>query len=102
MRWFSVYDLSKGSWRAGHSHKKCEQFIILIRGEINIVLDDGQNKFDLRLNKPSLALHVKPFIWDFFYGQSEDATLMVFASDLYDSHDYIDSYEEFLQLTNTN
>jgi hypothetical protein len=67
-----------------------------VRGAVTVVVDDGRQREEFRLDSPVLGLHVPPRVWATQYGYSTDAALLVFASDPYDAADYIRDYDEFL------
>ena len=52
------------------------------------------------MEKPYEGLYVANNIWREMFDFSEDAVLMVFASELYDESDYIRDYDEFLAMVN--
>lgn len=54
------------------------------------------------LNRPNLGLHVPPMIWATEYKYSQDAVLLVLASDIYKAEDYIRDYDLFLQEVKEN
>jgi len=62
-----------------------------------VVVDDGQNRAEVILNRPNLGLQVSPMVWATEYKYSADAILLVFASDIYDADDYIRDYDQFLK-----
>ncbi len=95
-RFFITYDVPGRQARGEHAHKKCIQFLICTHGSVSVVLDDGQNRSEVNLNKPSLGLYIPPMVWATQYRHSENATLLVFASHPYESEDYIRNYDEFL------
>lgn len=49
------------------------------------------------LEKPYEGLYVANNMWREMYDFSDDAVLMVLASELYDENDYIRNYDEFLE-----
>lgn len=61
--------------------------------------DDGTNRSEVLLDRPSVGLHLEPMTWGIQYRYTPDARLMVLASHPYDNEDYIRSYDEFLQLS---
>jgi acetyltransferase-like isoleucine patch superfamily enzyme/dTDP-4-dehydrorhamnose 3,5-epimerase-like enzyme len=95
-RWFLVHDVPTPEVRGEHAHRVCEQFLVCVSGAVSIVVDDGERRAEVRLDAPSLALHVPPLIWATQYHYTPDARLMVFASHEYDAGDYIREYDEFL------
>ncbi|HFC30684.1 MAG TPA: WxcM-like domain-containing protein, partial [Oceanospirillales bacterium] len=87
--------------RGVHAHKKLEQLIIAVSGSFDITIDDGENRNTIRMDDPSKGLYICPMIWREIDNFSEDAVLMVLASTLYDSEDYIHDYDAFIKYKNT-
>lgn len=98
-RVFYLYDIPSGESRGAHAHRKCHQFIIAVSGSFEVVLDDGNNKRTVVLNRPFYGLHIPPGIWAAEQGFSSGSVCLVLASDMYDDSDYIRNYEEFLKYT---
>lgn len=96
-RFFVVFDVPTPEVRGQHAHRKCHQFLICLKGSCRILLDNGRNRRDLLLDRPTLGVHMPPMIWGTQYNYTSDAILMVFASDHYDPGDYIRAYEDFLK-----
>jgi hypothetical protein len=48
------------------------------------------------LDKPQIGLYLPPLTWGIQYRYSQDAVLLVFASDYYDADDYIRDYTDFV------
>lgn len=97
-RYFLVYDVPTADTRGEHAHHKCQQFLIAVRGSIHVVVDDGETREEITLDRPNMGLYLPPKIWGIQYKYSTDAMLLVFASDYYDSDDYIRDYGEFVRL----
>ena len=95
-RFFMVHGVSSKEVRGEHAHRRCHQFLICINGSCSFVADNGYQKIEIELDKPSKGIHLPPMIWGVQYKYSPDATLLVFASDYYDPDDYIRSYNEFI------
>ena len=74
-----------------------EQILICIHGSCKIKLDNGKEKKIVHLEKPYEGLYVANNMWREMYDFSEDAVLMVLASEIYNEEDYIRSYEDFLR-----
>ncbi len=100
-RYFSVFDVPSKEVRGEHAHKECHQFLICIKGSCHVVADDGKHRQEFILDKPNKGVYLPPLVWGVQYKYSEDAVLMVFASDHYDSNDYIRNYSDFLEIVNT-
>ncbi len=95
-RYFLVYDVPSEHVRGEHAHRACHQFLICVRGRIEVAADDGRRREELILDRPNLGLHVPPMVWCTQSNYSSDAVLLVFASEHYDPDDYIRDYCEFL------
>ena len=96
-RIYYMYGTGHGVRRGYHAHKKLKQILICVHGECRIHLDDGSSKKEIHLSKPYEGIFLKNNIWREMYGFSEDAVLLVLASELYDENDYIRDYNEFLK-----
>lgn len=96
-RVFCVYNVPSVRVRGEHSHKECHQYLVCIHGAVSVVLDDGFNRAEYRLDRPWIGLYVPPGIWGIQYKYTPDAVLMVFASHEYNADDYIRDYDTFLQ-----
>lgn len=92
-----VYDVPNEEVRGEHAHKTLHQYLICLRGNIDIIVDDGKNSAEINLTPMKVGLYIKPRVWSVQYKFSEDAILLVFASDKYNSDDYIRNYDEFLK-----
>lgn len=97
-RYFLVYDVPTADTRGEHAHHKCHQFLIAVRGSIRVVVDDGETREEITLDRPNMGLYLPPKTWGIQYKYSADAMLLVFASDYYDSDDYIRDYGDFVRL----
>lgn len=99
-RVYYMYDTVEGVIRGKHAHKSLEQILVCIHGSCKILLDDGTEKKVVPLEKPYEGLYVPNNMWREMYDFSEDAVLMVLASELYDEKDYIRDYDEFIAYLN--
>lgn len=100
-RVYYMFDNVNNVRRGYHSHKTLEQILICVNGSCKIHLDDGHDCADVELSTPHRGLYIGPNMWREMYDFSEDAVLMVLASELYDENDYIRNYRAFLELVNT-
>lgn len=97
-----MYDTGKGVRRGLHAHKSLEQILICIHGSCKILLDNGNEKKIVPLEKPYEGLYIANDMWREMYDFSPDAVLLVLASDFYDEKDYIRDYNEFLTFVQGN
>ena len=96
-RYFMVFGVPSMETRGEHAHKVCHQFLICVGGSCSVVADDGFNREEFALTGPHMGIHLPPMVWGIQYKYSKDAVLLVFASEYYDSDDYIRDYTEFLK-----
>ena len=96
-RIFYTYTVPEGSVRGEHAHKRCEQFLISLRGVLTVRVDDGCGHVDeIALDTPSKGLWLPHGCWGEQSGHSADNILLVLASLPYENADYIRSYDEFI------
>jgi acetyltransferase-like isoleucine patch superfamily enzyme/dTDP-4-dehydrorhamnose 3,5-epimerase-like enzyme len=99
-RYFLVFDVPSKEVRGEHAHKMLKQFLVCIKGSCSVVVDDGREREEVTLNTPGIGLYMPPMVWSTQYKYSNDAVLLVLASDVYDADDYIRDYQEFSKMTN--
>jgi dTDP-4-dehydrorhamnose 3,5-epimerase-like enzyme len=96
-RVYYLYDVPGGSERGGHAHKELQQLIIAMSGSFDVILDDGNNKKRVHLNRSYSGLYVCPMIWRELDNFSSGSVCMVLASNYYDEADYYRDYAEFIR-----
>lgn len=96
-RVYFLYETKQGVRRGFHAHKSLEQILICIHGKCKVLLDNGEEKKIVSLEKPYEGLYIANDIWREMYDFSPDAVLLVLASDFYREEDYIRDYEQFKQ-----
>ena len=101
-RYFLVYDVTSQQIRGEHAHRTLHQFLICVHGSCHVVADDGSTRQEFVLDHPFLGLHLPPMTWAVQYKYSQDAVLLVLASDSYSAADYIRDYDEYLALRKSN
>lgn len=95
-RAFYIYDVPAGASRGEHAHRRTEQFFIAVAGDVDIRLDDGQLEEEHHLSDATTGLYVPAGIWGTMSDFSDDAILLVLASEPYDEDEYIRDYGEYL------
>ncbi len=95
-RYFLIFDVPGQEIRGEHAHRQCQQFLVCVKGHCSVVVDDGQRRAGILLDRPNFGLYIPPMVWGIQYHYSADAVLMVLASQIYDAQDYIREYEQFL------
>jgi len=93
-RIFYIYGVDS-SVRGGHRHHKTVQAAVCIQGSCTILNDDNLTTQHFRLDTPDKCLILEPKDWHQMYDFSENAILMVLASEYFDQNDYIfDRYSQ--------
>ena len=87
-RIFYIYGVDN-SVRGGHRHHKTRQAAICIQGSCHIYNNDGEKESSFLLDKPNKCLIIETQDWHTMDLFSEDAILMVLASEYFDENDYI-------------
>ncbi len=101
-RFFMVHEVPSEDVRGEHAHRTCEQVLTILSGSVVVLIDDGVNREQVSLTDPSVALYIPTMVWGTQFNFSSDAILGVFASEPYDSGDYIRTYDEFQVLVSKN
>ncbi|MCI8770864.1 MAG: WxcM-like domain-containing protein [Lachnospiraceae bacterium] len=98
-RVYFMYETKSDIHRGFHAHKNLEQILICIHGSCKVRLDNGLEKKVVSLEKPYEGLYISNDMWREMYDFSEDAVLLVLASDFYHEEDYIRDYDEFIEFS---
>lgn len=96
-RVYYMYNTCSGIVRGRHAFKSLQQIFVCIHGSCKIKLDNGRETKVVIMEHPYEGLFVPNHMWREMYDFSEDAVLMVFASELYDESNFIREYDEFLK-----
>jgi dTDP-4-dehydrorhamnose 3,5-epimerase-like enzyme len=96
-RVYYLYDIPGGEERGGHAHRELQQLIVAVSGSFDVVLDDGNVKRTITLNRPYQGLLIVPGIWRELNNFSSGSVCLVLASNKYDEADYIREYQSFLE-----
>lgn len=96
-RIYYIYDVPGETKRGMHAHKKLQQVLWCPYGEIEVILDNGEEKTRYLLDSPEKTLLVLKGYWRDMNWKKEGSVLCVAASDYYNEDDYIRDYDEFLK-----
>lgn len=94
-RIFYLYDIPGGANRGAHAHYDLDQLIIAVSGSFDVIIDDGEFRKRVSLNRPHMSLHIKPGLWTELDNFSAGSICLVLASHEYDEADYIRDYQIF-------
>jgi hypothetical protein len=96
-RVYYLYDVPGGGERGGHAHKNLSQLIIAMSGSFDVILDDGENRKRVHLNRSYQGLFVCPMIWRELDNFSSGSVCLVLASNLYSEDDYFRHKHDFMK-----
>ncbi len=96
-RYFVVLDVPSKEVRGEHAHRTLHQLLVCLTGSVSVVADDSVHRQEFVLDSPELALYIPPMVWAVQYRYTSSALLLVLASDVYDSQEYIRDYDQFLK-----
>lgn len=100
-RVYYVFGTQHGAIRGLHAHKELKQVAIAMHGSCRFILDNGETREDVILNRPDQGLLIDSCMWREMHDFSDDCVLVVLASEHYDESDYIRDYEEFVKCVNS-
>ena len=95
-RIFYLYDIPGGESRGGHAHHSCHQLLVAASGSFEVLLDDGNTKRQVLLNRPDIGLFIPAGLWASEVNFSSGAICLVLASLEFNEEDYIRDYEKYL------
>jgi hypothetical protein len=70
--------------------------MIALSGSFDVILDDGEQRKVVSLNRSYFGLYVPKMIWRYLENFSTNAVCMILASLPYSEEDYIRDYKEYL------
>jgi dTDP-4-dehydrorhamnose 3,5-epimerase-like enzyme len=76
--------------RGGHRHKRTVQALVCVHGSCTIDWDNGKQSGSIDLSSPDHLLVLLPEDYHIMRNFSDDAVLLVLASEYFDNDDYID------------
>lgn len=94
-RVYWIFDTLPNEDRGMHAHRNMEQIIVAMDGACQFVLDDGEKRETVWLNRPDQGLYIGKNMWREMKHFSYGCKLMILASDYYDEKEYIRNYDEF-------
>lgn len=94
-RVFYMYGSDPSIKRGNHANRYTQFVLINVSGSSKVLVDDGQKKEVIVLDKPRMGLYLGPMIWKEMYDFSPDSVLLVLASEHYIEGEYIRDYNDF-------
>jgi dTDP-4-dehydrorhamnose 3,5-epimerase-like enzyme len=97
-RVYYLFGTREGVERGFHAHKRLRQLMICVRGRCKIILDDGNQRSEMSLDRPSIGLYIAGPVWREICEISQDCVILVLADEYYDENDYVRNYDDFLRM----
>jgi len=97
-RTYYISDVSPDKKRACHAHKNSQRVLSAINGSCKVSLSDGEIKQTFDLNSPNKAVYFDKLIWCELGDFTENAIILVLASEPYYEEEYIRNYDDYLEI----
>lgn len=98
-RVFWIYDVPPEAERGGHAHRTCTELLFAVKGSFDVELTYGDEKVNVRLDRPNQSVLIRPMVWCRLHNFSPDFVGVCLASQGYLADGYIHSFEQFLAET---
>ena len=97
-RVYYIFGVRNEVRRGFHSHINLRQMLICVSGSVKILTKTPYEEEITELNDPRQGLYIGPMVWREMYDFSQDAVLLVLASEYYDEADYLRNYQIYERL----
>lgn len=94
-RVFWIYDVPGGEKRGGHAYKRSEELIVALSGSFDVMLDDGDTREVVHLNRSYNGIYVPKMVWRELSNFSTNSVAMIMSSTVYNPDDYVRDYNDF-------
>ena len=95
-RAFVVSGVPVGATRGVHAHRVCHQYLVLVRGRVQVELSDGDQSEMVNLSLSGSGVLIPAMNWGSQTYLAPNSEVIVFASHHYDSEDYIHDFRDFI------
>jgi hypothetical protein len=96
-RVYYLYDVPGGAERGGHAHRELQQVIVAVMGSFHVILDDGERRKNVTLNRAYYGLYVPSLMWREVVAFSSGGVCLVLASNHFSEADYFRDYQDFVR-----
>lgn len=97
-RVYWIYDVPGGEHRGGHAFRETAELIVALSGSFDVVLNDGFREYRYSLSRSYYGIYVPKMIWRKLENFSTNSLALIISSTDYRSDDYIQDFEEFIQM----
>jgi hypothetical protein len=95
---YVVYGVDHGAARGEHAHRTCREVLVSVSGEVEVMVDTGTERAQVRLSQPGVGLYLPAMTWRVLINHTPGAVLAVFASEPYDPAEYVRDHTEWAAL----
>jgi dTDP-4-dehydrorhamnose 3,5-epimerase-like enzyme len=96
-RIFYIYGSDREVIRGCHANRKTEFVLINVCGSSKVKIKYGYTEEIFILDKPHTGIYLPKMTWKEMYDFSSDSILLVLASEIYETKEYIRNFEEYLK-----
>lgn len=88
-RVFFISNVPRGARRGGHAHRVQDEYLICVRGSVDVRIESLGEVTTIELKRPDVALYLPASYWRDLLNFSPDAVLIVLALRAWSESDYI-------------
>lgn len=96
-RVFYLRAIKESAIRGSHSHKELKQLIVCLNGKFTLELDNGREKYVVRMEAGKHCLYVDGKVWREMRDFTKDAVVMVLCDREYIYDEVVRDYSLFLK-----
>ena len=100
-RIFYIMD-NAGVERGKHAHILCKQYLVCLSGKVELLCDNGKEKYIYNLEPESNGILIKNGVWTQQKYLLDKSILLVVCDRIYEKHDYIHDYYKFISWCKKN
>lgn len=97
-RIFYDFQTDPKTTRGNHANRNSRFGFISLQGSCVIEIDNGSEKTKYTLDSPFKCLFIDKMLWKTIKYFSNDNILLIISDKTYNSKEYINSYEEYLEI----
>jgi len=92
-RLFTVSGMAAGTERGGHAHRKGQQLLVCLQGQVDLCLRVRDEEARVTLRPDGDGLLIGPMVWCQQTYAMESTVLLVLSSEPYDPDSYVENWE---------
>ena len=97
-RIFLVSNVAENESRGDHATKKTRLILFPVSGSCVVVVDDGNEREEYRMDDPSEGILIEPMVWRSMQNFSKDCVMMAVCDRWFEpGNETIDDYDEYLK-----